>query len=61
MWHVWETGEVHIGRRDGKRLCRRSGRRWEGNIKIDHPEVIGRGVDWIELAHDRDSWQGRHL
>ena len=33
-------------------------RRWEDNIKMDLQEVgCGRGVDWIELALDRDSWR----
>ena len=30
-------------------------RRWEDNIKMDLQEVgCGGGIDWIELAHDRD-------
>jgi len=27
--------------------------RWEDNIKMDIQE-LGRGMDWIELAEDRD-------
>jgi len=46
-----------LGRPDAKRLCRRYRLRWEDNIKIYHPELVGRGVDWIDLARDRDSWQ----
>jgi len=30
--------------------------RWEGNIKMDFQEVECRGMDWIELAKDRDRW-----
>ena len=30
------------------------GRRWEDNIKIDLQEVGFGGMDWIELAQDRD-------
>jgi len=31
-------------------------RRWEDNIKIDLQEVGFGGMDWIELAQDRDRW-----
>jgi hypothetical protein len=34
----------------------RPSRRWEGNIKMDLQE-IGRGVDWNDLAQDRDKWR----
>jgi hypothetical protein len=36
-----------------KRLVGRSRRRWE-NIKMDLQEVGLEGMDWIELALDRD-------
>ena len=32
-------------------------RRWEDNINMDLQEVGCRGVNWIELAHDRDRWR----
>jgi hypothetical protein len=32
-------------------------RRWEDNIKMDLQEVGFRGVDWIEVAQDRDRWR----
>jgi hypothetical protein len=32
-------------------------RRWEDNIKIDFEAVEWRGVDWIDLAQDRDRWR----
>jgi hypothetical protein len=31
--------------------------RWEDNIKADLQEVGCGGVDWIELARDRDRWR----
>jgi hypothetical protein len=38
---------------------RRPRSRWEENIKMDLQEVGYGGMDWIELAQDRDRW--RHL
>ena len=29
--------------------------RWEDNIKIHFRQVVWGGVDWIDLAQDRDS------
>ena len=32
--------------------------RWVGKIKIDLQEVgRGGGIDWIDLARDRDRWR----
>jgi hypothetical protein len=30
--------------------------RWEDNIKMDLQEVGCGGMEWIELAQDRDRW-----
>jgi hypothetical protein len=41
---------------DGRRQLERPNRRWEGNIKMDLREVgWWEGMDWIDLAQDRDS------
>jgi hypothetical protein len=29
-------------------------RRWEDNIKMDLQEMLKGGMDWIDLAQDRD-------
>jgi hypothetical protein len=42
---------------EGKRPLGRPRRRWEDNIKVDLREIGIEGVDWIELAHDRDQWR----
>jgi len=47
---------VLVGKPEGKRLLRRSRRRWEDNIKMDFQEVGGGCEDWMELAQDRDRW-----
>ena len=47
---------VLVGKPEGKRPLGRPKHRWEDNIKMDLQEVCG-GMDWIELAQDRDRWQ----
>jgi hypothetical protein len=32
-------------------------RRWVNNIKMDLREVGWDGMDWIDLAQDRDRWR----
>jgi len=46
-----------VGKPEGKKALRKHRRRWEDNIKIDLREVGYGGVDWIELAQDRDRWR----
>ena len=47
---------VLVGKPDGKRPLGSPSRRWEDNIKVDLQEVGCGGMDWIELAHDKDEW-----
>jgi hypothetical protein len=48
---------ILMGKPDGKRLLERPRRRWEDNIKIDLREIGWCGMDWIDLAQDRDQWR----
>ena len=48
---------VLVGKPEGKRPFGRHQRRWEDNIKIELQKVGCGGVDWIELAEDRDGWR----
>jgi len=43
-----------VGILEGKRPFGRPRRRWKANIKMDLQEVGCGGMDWIELALDRD-------
>jgi hypothetical protein len=45
---------ILVGRPEGRRPLGRPRHRWE-DIKMDLQEV-GWGMDWIELAQDRDRW-----
>jgi hypothetical protein len=44
---------VLVGKPEGKRPRHT----WENNIKMDLQEEGCWGVDWIELAEDRDKWR----
>ena len=46
-----------MGKPQGKRPHGRPRHRWEDNIKTDLQEVGCEGVDWIELARDRNWWR----
>jgi hypothetical protein len=48
---------VLVGKPEGKRTLGRPRHRWEDNIKMDLQEVGCGGMDWIELAQERDKWQ----
>jgi hypothetical protein len=46
-----------VGNPEGKRKLGRPRRRWENNIKMDLREIGWGGMDWIDLAQDRDQWR----
>jgi hypothetical protein len=48
---------VLVEKPEGKKLLGRPRRRWEDNIKMNLQEVECEGMDWIELAQDRDRWR----
>jgi hypothetical protein len=46
--------KVLVGKPEGKRPLGRARRRWVDNIKMDVGEIGWDGMDWIDLAQDRD-------
>jgi hypothetical protein len=42
---------------EGKISLGRLIRRWEDNINMDLRETGWGGMDWIDLAQDRDQWR----
>jgi hypothetical protein len=61
--HIAHVGEgrgvyrVLVEKPEGKRPLGRPRHRWEDNIEMDLQEVGCGGMDWIELAEDRDRWR----
>jgi hypothetical protein len=48
---------ILVGNPEGKRPLGRPRRRWVNNIKMDLGEIGWDGVDWIDLAQDRNQWR----
>jgi hypothetical protein len=60
--HVARMGEktnayrLLVGKPEERKPLGRPRRRWVDNIKMDLREIGWGGMDWIDLAQDRDSW-----
>jgi hypothetical protein len=60
--HVARTGKrnaygILVGKPEEKRSLGRPRRRWEDNIKMDVRKVGWGGMEWNDLAQDRDWWR----
>jgi hypothetical protein len=61
--HVARMGEksnaqkILVGKPDGKRPLGRPRCRWVDNIRMDLREIGWGGMDWIDVAQDRDEWR----
>ena len=49
------VSRILVVKPERKRTLRRLRCRWEDNIKTNLREVVCGGMDWIDLAQDRDS------
>jgi hypothetical protein len=48
---------VFVGKPEGNRPLGKPRRRWEDNIIMDLREIGWGGMDWTDLAEDRDHWR----
>jgi hypothetical protein len=48
---------ILVGKPEGKKPLGRPRRRWEDNIRVDLNDIEWGGMDWIDLAQDRDRWR----
>jgi hypothetical protein len=48
---------ILVGKPEGKRPLGRPRLRWVYNIRMDFTEIGWDGMDWIDLAQDRDQWR----
>jgi hypothetical protein len=55
--HVTRMERRMVGKPEGKRPLGRPRRRWVDNIEIDLRKIGWDGMDWIDLAQDRDQWR----
>jgi hypothetical protein len=57
---VGETRNAYrilVGKPEGKSPLKSSRRRWVTNIKMDLRDIGWDGMDWIDLAQDKDQWR----
>ena len=59
MWRGCGRGvyRVLIGKPEGRRPIERPRRKWGYKNKIDLQEAGFGGMDWIEIAQDRNRWR----
>jgi hypothetical protein len=48
---------ILVGKSEGRRPLGRRRCRWEDKTKLDLGEIGRGGMDWIDLAEDRDQWR----
>jgi hypothetical protein len=48
---------ILVGKPEGKRPLGRPRRKWDGNIRVDLREIGWGGMDWIDVAQDRNQWR----
>jgi hypothetical protein len=55
---AWKNAyRILVGKPEGKRPLGRSRHRWVDNIKMDLREIGWDGMDWFDLAQDRNQFR----
>ena len=57
MGYMRGVYRVLVGKPEGKGPLGRPRHKWDDNIKMDLQEVGCGGMDWIDLARDKDRWR----
>jgi hypothetical protein len=57
--HGEDAGILDFGGKDRRKETTRKNyrHRWEDNIRMDLREMGWGGMDWVQLAQDRDQWR----
>jgi hypothetical protein len=56
MGEEMNANRILVGKSERKRPLGRPRRRWVNRMKMDLREMGWGGMDWIDLAQDRDQW-----
>jgi hypothetical protein len=48
---------ILVGKPEGRRTLRIPRRRWADSIRMNLGGIEWDGVDWIDVAQDRDQWK----
>jgi hypothetical protein len=46
-----------VGKPEGKSPLGRPKRRWVNNVEMDPREIGWSGMDWFDVAQDKDQWR----
>jgi hypothetical protein len=46
-----------VGKLEGRRPLGKPRHKWVDNIKMDLGDIGWHGMDWTDLAYDRDHWR----
>jgi hypothetical protein len=57
IWEKRNAYRILVGKPEGNRPLGRPRRSWVDNIKMYLRGIGWDGIDWIDLAKDRDQWR----